>query len=326
MWRLSLAHLSLRSWVGSVTGPLELDARIGVLASGQMGVVARDQLLGLGASADCIKRRVRAGSLIRITPGVFRTAACPRSWQQRALAASMWIGDRGAVSGRAAAALHRLDGFGPPVEMDVLTTGSARSRQTWLVVHRSPYWLDVDRCVVRGISVTSIERTLIELAGDVREAQLETALEDALRRRAVHVDAIWRRLADLPNNQPGRGVLLRLLDARGTAPPAESGLEVKVIRLLRAEGYPAPIRQKVIDDEGRFVGRVDLVFPSQRLIIEVDSFRYHFSRLSFEHDRARRNALGALGWLVIHITNTMLKEPQRGAFLRDLKRAYLRPL
>ena len=98
------------------------------------------------------------------------------------------------------------------------------------------------------------------------------------------------------------------------------------MRFLRAEGFPAPVRQKVIDDEGRFVGRVDLVFPERRLIVEVDSFRYHQGRRSFEDDRSRRNALTALGWLVVHITSAMLTEPCRSSLARDLRRAYSRPL
>ena len=307
-------------------GPLELDAAIGSLASRQRGLVTRGQAVELGASLDCLRRRVSAGGLIKMMPGVFRVAGAPRSWEQRALAASLWIGASGAVSGASAAALHHLDGFGPTVAIEVLTTRPARSRQRLLVVHRTPHWLDVDRAVTGGIGVTSLERTLIELAGTVPEGKLELALEDALRRKLTAPRKIGERLADLPLNQPGRGRLLQMLDARGSAPPAESGLEVKVMRFLRAEGFPTPVRQKVIDEEGRFVGRVDLVFPERRLIIEVDSFRYHQGRTSFENDRSRRNALTALGWLVVHVTSAMLREPRRSSLSRDLRRAYFRPL
>jgi very-short-patch-repair endonuclease len=74
------------------------------------------------------------------------------------------------------------------------------------------------------------------------------------------------------------------------------------------------------------VGRVDLVFPDRRLIIEVDSFRFHTGRSPWERDRERRNSLTSLGWLVIHATFQMLHGEERAAFLRDLARAYNRPL
>lgn len=96
--------------------------------------------------------------------------------------------------------------------------------------------------------------------------------------------------------------------------------------MIRDWGYPRPIRQKVIDDRGRFVGRVDLVFPDRRLIIEVDGYRHHDGRVVFDHDRARRNALVAMGWVVMQATNAMLVEPARSAFERDLARTYHRPL
>ncbi len=102
-------------------------------------------------------------------------------------------------------------------------------------------------------------------------------------------------------------------------------MEVKVLRLLREEGYPPPIRQKVLDDDGSFVGRVDLAFVDRRLIIEVDSFRFHSGRAAWSRDRERRNALTALGWVVIQATNEMLG-PQRDTFLRDVSRAFHRPL
>ncbi len=301
------------------------DAAIAAVPSSQYGLITADQARDLGLSPDSIRRRARAGVLIRMAPDVFRVAAAPRSWQQRAMAASLWVGTNGAVAAGTAAALHRLDGFPPPVVIEVVTTRPLRSANRLVTGRRTPYWLDVDRVAVAGVGTTSIDRTLIDLAGYVSEERLEIALEDALRRRLTDATRVTKRLADLPRNQPGRARLGRLLDVRGAGPPAESSLEVKVLRVLREQGYPAPIRQKVIDDAGRFVGRVDLVFFDRRLIIEVDSFRFHSGRAVWDRDRERRNALTALGWIVIHATSQMLG-PQREDFLRDLSRAYHRPL
>lgn len=307
-------------------GPLAIDAAIGDLASGQRGVISLQQLRALGVPEDCIHRRVRSGLLIKLAPTVYRVAGAPRCWEQRAAAAALWVGDTGAVSGPTAAALHRLDGFGPPHVIDVHTTRPLRSRSRLIRVHVTPYWMECDRVTAAGLAVTSISRTLIDLAGISHGERVEIALEDALRRRLTTASTIAMRLADLPSNQRGRTVLTRMLEQRGASPPADSGLEVKVARMLREWGYPPPIRQKVLDDDGRFVGRVDLVFPNRRLVIEVDGFRHHDGRVVFDHDRARRNALVAMGWVVVHATSAMLVEPARSEFERDLARTYHRPL
>jgi very-short-patch-repair endonuclease len=207
-----------------------------------------------------------------------------------------------------------------------MTTRAQRSRNRLIRLHRTPFWLASDRASVAGIAATSIERTLVDLAAKTSEERLEVAMEDALRRRLTTADRIGLRLADLPVNQPGRACVLGLLTVRGGAPPAESPLEVKVARMLRAWGYPAPIRQKVLDDQGRFIGRVDFVYPDRRLIIEVDGYRHHDGRVVFDEDRARRNALTALGWVVLHATSTMLVEPGRAEFERDVSRSYDRAL
>ena len=258
-------------------------------------------------------------------PGIYRDVAVPRSWRQRALAAGKWIGEDGAVGGTSAAALHRLDGFGPPHVITLLTPRPARSSDPLLKIIRTPFWEPSDRVDVAGIPTTSVERTLIGLAATETEERLEVALEDALRRRLTDRVTIAGRLNRLPMNQAGRARLVHILGEGSGLAAADSALEVKVIRLLREEGYPRPLRQKVLDDRGRFVGRVDLAFPERRLILEVDGFRFHSGRTSWERDRERRNALTALGWIVLHVTARMLDE-QRRDFLRDLARAYHRPL
>lgn len=305
--------------------PLQVETVLGAIGASQYGLITMKQALDAGVSRDAVRRRVRAGALIQMCPGVFRVAGAPRSWQQRAMAASLWVGSNGGVGCAAAAALHRLDGFAPPVAIDIVTPRNLQSSQRLLKVHRTPFWSDQDLVAVAGIGVTSVERTLIDVAGRAGEQRLEIAIEDALRRRLTRPDRVAERLEMMPRNQPGRAVIARLLEERGADAPAESGLEVKVLRLLRELGYPAPLRQKVLDDGGRFVGRVDLVFPERRLILEVDSFRFHSGRQSWDRDRERRNALTALGWVVLHVTSKMLGE-EKDAFVRDLARAYDRPL
>ena len=305
--------------------PLHIETVIGSIAGTQYGLVTMEQAITAGISREAVRRRARAGTLIEMAPQVFRVSGAPRSWQQRAMAASLWVGGNGAVARGAAAALHRLDGFGPPMVMFVSTPRRLDAPDRLLRVHRTPFWTDEDRIEVSGIGITSIERTLIDVAGAIGEERLEVAVEDALRRRLTDPGKIMDRLQALPANQHGRAALTRVLTERGAEKPAESALEVKAARLLRDNGYPPPLRQKVLDDDGRFVGRVDLVWPERRLILEVDSFRFHSGRQAWDRDRERRNALTALGWIVLQVTSKMLDQ-HKDELLRNLARAFYRPL
>ena len=69
-----------------------------------------------------------------------------------------------------------------------------------------------------------------------------------------------------------------------------SELESGFLRGLRAEDLPIPDTNKLAD--GR---RVDCRWGEQRVTVELDSFRYHNSRHSWEQDRQREREARARG-------------------------------
>jgi very-short-patch-repair endonuclease len=62
--------------------------------------------------------------------------------------------------------------------------------------------------------------------------------------------------------------------------------------------------------------RLDLAYPKKMIAIEADGFEFHSSLVDFLRDRARQNALVALGWRVLRFTSADAKRPNR--FLADL--------
>lgn len=88
----------------------------------------------------------------------------------------------------------------------------------------------------------------------------------------------------------------------------ESHLEDDFLRLVRAADLPQPRIQYILRDGDRFIARLDFAYPEQRVAIEVDGFRYHADRRAFDDDRARANAIQAMGWLVLRITAKHLEE------------------
>jgi very-short-patch-repair endonuclease len=103
----------------------------------------------------------------------------------------------------------------------------------------------------------------------------------------------------------------------------ESVLERRVSRLLAARALPVPQRQLRIYDEAGLIGRVDFAFPSHKVILEVDGYRFHSAKAHWEKDRERRNRLEAAGWRVLHTTYAQLRS--RPEAIIEPLRKLLRP-
>lgn len=254
--------------------------------------------MGAGMSARQIEYKVTSSSWLRVFPGVFQVATSVSTWRQAMLAAWLWAGPSAAVSHRAAA--KWLDLMGSDVSPFELTLPFSKKASSGdVVLHASR----IRAGIVRrdGLFVTDPTRTLVELGAVVAPERLEVALEDAIRQGLTTMSRI-QKWADLygGRGRPGTGVLAEILRSRKGG-PAESMLEVKVIRAMREARLPIPVRQyRIATSSGTY--RVDLAFPEKMLVIECDSLTHHWSPRHMKADIARRNALEALGWRVIHIT------------------------
>jgi predicted transcriptional regulator of viral defense system len=157
----------------------------------QHGVVTRQQLLASGLSSSAVNRLVAKTDLRALHRGVYLVAGHQHDWVSSLIAATLV--SEGHASHRSAAKLwDLLDDRAVPVE--VTTPGQPRDeRISW---HRR-LLPPCDTTTVRGIPVTSIHRTLIDL-GDVADRQLvEDALDRALERRMTSSDWLLSRIGDL---------------------------------------------------------------------------------------------------------------------------------
>lgn len=154
---------------------------------------------------------------------------------------------------------------------------------------------------VRGFALTATPWTLIDLAGVVGVDLLELAVDDALRRRLTTILKLMALLQERgTKGRKGSAVLARLIEERsGQNGITESTLETRLLRVMRNAGLPMPELQYEIREGGKLVARVDFAFPTVRLAIEADGFRYHSSPAALARDHMRANRLAELGWLVI---------------------------
>ncbi len=114
-----------------------------------------------------------------------------------------------------------------------------------------------------------------------------------------------RRCVEPLNAGPGRRtrVIRSLLEVRlGGFGPGDSGLELRVLRAVMEAGLPAPVQQFRVRVSGKRY-RIDLAYPAEQVAIEVDGWEPHRTRSAFDADRARGNALVAVGWTLLRFTS-----------------------
>jgi very-short-patch-repair endonuclease len=155
-----------------------------------------------------------------------------------------------------------------------------------------------------GIPVTSAARTILDLAAVVSPRDLERALAEAQARRLVRRADLLSLLARR-SGRPGAAALRSLIE--GDAPAlTRSEAEERFLALIRAAELPAP---EVNARVGRY--EVDFLWRERALVVEVDGYRFHSSRASFERDRRRDADLTTRGLRVIRITwRRIVREPE----------------
>lgn len=94
----------------------------------------------------------------------------------------------------------------------------------------------------------------------------------------------------------------RLLRTRGHQPPTGSRFDTRLNALLRRARLPLPVRQEEIFEGSRFVARVDLAYPKEKIAIEADSWRHHSGRKAWQSDSRKTVDLTTLGWRVLRFT------------------------
>jgi very-short-patch-repair endonuclease len=98
--------------------------------------------------------------------------------------------------------------------------------------------------------------------------------------------------------------VLSLVDARAES-PQESRLRV---RLTLAGLRPPVVQHDIYDPDGRFVARVDLAWPQQKVAVEYDGVWHVGSAAQIHADRRRVSALASRGWTVLFVTSARLRD------------------
>jgi very-short-patch-repair endonuclease len=190
--------------------------------------------------------------------------------------------------------------------IDVTVVCRGRRQRPGIALHQARSLHTEERGEIEGIPVTSVARTLLDLAEVLPRRRLERVFEEADRLRLVDLPSI-RRLLERSRGRHGLKPLRALLsESYRPMTGTRSGLERQFLRLRREVGLPPPlVNSQVVGYE------VDMAWPDQRLVVELDSFAFHHTRAAFERDRARDAALQLEGYRVVRVTDRQLDdEPQ----------------
>lgn len=265
--------------IGGRTFGTAIDGALASLAERQHGVVSRAQLLELGLGSRRVEHRIESSRLHPIHRGVYavghRSLTAHGFW----LAAVLAVGPDAVLSHRSAAALWGLRTAGGP-RVDVSVPALARRQRPRIAVHVTRELLERDRTQHTGIPVTSVARTLLDLAEVTSGRQLSRAFEEADRARLLYLSAV-EDVCTRAQGRRGLGALRRVVaDHTDPAPATRSELERLFGDLCREQGLPPPRVNHLIAGF-----EVDAVWPRRRLVVELDGYAYHRSRSAFERDR-----------------------------------------
>jgi very-short-patch-repair endonuclease len=278
----------------------QADADLALLAALACGVFTTEEAQKVGVSQRQLRRRLRAGSIVAIFPGVFAVSAVPDSFDRLMTAATKAAGGKFIASHRSAARVHDLDGFGFVQAKEVSVKSADWSRLRGFRVYRAR---ELTATTVGSIIATDIPGTIVDLASVMHRDLAMKAFDDAWR-RGISLDDI-EAVAQAARRPGQRGPLV-VLDfveqARRSGTPPASWFERVVSMLIDTTDLPPFDRQHVVNNaEGAFIGRVDLAFPSIRLAIEAHSRRYHFGIGRETADEIRDLHLAAVGWETMYL-------------------------
>jgi very-short-patch-repair endonuclease len=220
------------------------------------------------------------------------------------MAAVLSCGSRAVLSHGSAAALWGI-GSERRGAIDVSVPFCHPRRRPGVLVHRRPKLQPRDVTVREGIPVTTVVRTLIDLATRLGPNALERAINEADRLDLIDPESLLAALDAYPG-QPGVGRLKSLLGDR-TFRLTESELERRFLPLAERAGLPVPLTGQHLNGF-----KVDFHWPDLRLVVETDGLRYHRTPAQQARDRIRDQTHTAAGLTPLRFTHAQIRfEPRR---------------
>jgi hypothetical protein len=272
------------------------------LAKRQHGVVSIAQLKQLGYSTSGVGRAAEAGWLHGIDRSVYAVGHTNLSSHGKCMAAVLACGPGAVLSHYSACWLHGLARWEP--EPFHVTGPVARRSRLPVRIHRARRLEDEDWEVVEGIPVTSVPRTLLDMAA-VKSRSLDRLVERAEELEVFNLGPV-ESLLDRTWGHHGWGRLRRAIALYQPVPFTRSGFERLFYEAVLDAGLARPATNYV---EAGF--ELDVYWPEQRFAVELDTYGTHGTHAAFERDRLRQEDLKLAGIELTRVTDVRFhREPE----------------
>lgn len=262
------------------------------------GVVTRDALVGAGLPSRQIDRWSEDGRLVPAAHGVFRLGGAPPTFDAEVLAAVKVFDGETWASHHTASRLWAAGIHGREQRVELTRPEGLSARRSIARVHRTSLLPPRHVTTLRGIPVTTVARTLFDLARTTGPMRLGRAVTEVTRNGQCTIGGLYRVYHDLGRRgRPGTRRMREVLDAKGPHyVPTESELD-EIGRALLA-GAPGLEWQVEMADERGYIRRVDGLHRAARLVLEFDGAPFHDppEQAALDADGDRR--LDALGFRV----------------------------
>jgi hypothetical protein len=264
--------------------------------------VTREQLLKMGVSRRTIGYWVATGLLLRVHAGVYAVGHIAPSGPARAMAAVLACGPQAVLSHWSAAALWGLSSW--PSMPDV--TAPRQHRRPGIHTHRSITLTRTHVTTRDWVPVTTVARTITDLAPRLTDRQLVRMVNDARIAKHLRATQLARLLAACPR-------AAALVDPAQN--PTRSSFEDDFLAFLARYDLPTPQINVVLNGY-----EVDALFEAEKLIVECDGWEFHSDHESFEDDRERDAVAAEHGYQTYRLTHRRFvgRPAQEAARLREV--------
>jgi predicted transcriptional regulator of viral defense system len=275
--------------------------RLAELAAKQHGVVATRQLDAVGLGRNAVAQAAKSGRLHRVHRGVYAVGHRRLTWHGRCMAAVL-AAYPSVASHLSAAWLWDLLRSRPGTVH--VTCRMTRHSKRPFVTHTADL-APQDLARRDGIPVTSLARTILDLAADSSPRAVARHLESAHEAKLFDLGAMVDLLDRTRGHRGNAKVRAALHIYEEQTAFTRSGLERRFLGLVTAAGLPPPAMNAFVAGY-----EIDAYWEEERFGVELDVFATHGSPLSFERDRVRDDELAHAGVLTIRVTGARLeREP-----------------
>lgn len=236
-------------------------------------------------------------------------------------AAVLACGEGAVISHGTAAALHGLWDKWPAL-IDVTVPVEAGRKIDGVRCRRCRYPEPEEVEVQHAVVVTTVARTLVDLAGMVGMKTLRKTVGRAAIRRRLDLQAVDIAIYNAKRRRGLKALELALVPYRtkdGKPPDVRSDFETLVLPDLLDMGVTRPQCNAPLHVDGeRFL--IDFLWEEARVIVETDGRETHETPTAFQSDRRRDQFLAAAGYRILRVTWNQI-HGEREAVLRRVSQA-----